>query len=273
MSKRSILLDMSLAHETTGATALVAVTHDGPVATLTITNPRRKNSIGDNGWAALRDAVGDVVRSQARVLVVTGEGTDFCAGADLSDSADRHPLPNMQLVNQACVALHRAEMPVIARVDGYAVGAGMNLALACDFVIASDRARFSQIFVKRGLSVDFGGSFGERRGKAAGDRAKEMVLLGDMIEASTLHDMGVVREVVAPDQLDKHVAALAERLVAGPPMAIAQSKRMLNDAFEVGLERALEDEARSQAINLAMDDAVEAGKAFFEKRPPVFRGR
>lgn len=254
------------------AAAPFEVSHAGHVATLTICNPRRKNSIGQAAWSALRDAIADIAASDARVLVITGEGGDFCAGADLSARSDQHALIGMHEVNEACLALHRIRMPVICRVDGYAVGAGMNLALSGDFVIASDRARFAEIFVKRGLSVDFGGSWLLPR-LIGLHRAKELVLLGGMIDAATLHGLGIVREVVAPERLDDAVARLAEQLVAGPPMALAQSKRLLNDAFESSLEGALEAEAHAQAVNLAMEDAAEAGRAFFEKRAPVFRGR
>ena len=153
-----------------------------------------------------------------------------------------------------------------------AVGAGMNLALGCDFVVASTRARFSEIFVKRGLSVDFGGSWLLPR-LIGLHRAKELVLLGDMLGAEEAHRWGLVREVVDPADLDAAVDALAHRLLAGPPVAMRQSKRMLNDSFEAGLERALEDEARSQEINFATDDVVEAGRAFRDKRAPAFRGR
>jgi enoyl-CoA hydratase/carnithine racemase len=255
----------------TGA-PVAAVSHDGAVATITLSNPRRKNSIGAAGWPVLRDALHEVDVSDARVLVVTGSGSDFCAGADLSQPSTKHELLNMQEINQACLALHRVRVPTIARVDGYAVGAGMNLALACDFVVASDRAKFAQLFVKRGLSVDFGGSWLLPR-LVGLHRAKELALLGETVEAIELHAMGIVREIVPPERLDEAVAELAARLVAAPPVAVAQSKRLLNDSFEASLELALESEARAQAVNTSMDDAREAAAAFFEKRPPVFRGR
>lgn len=246
---------------------------EGVVATLTIANPRRKNSVPQAGWKVLTAALEEVDASDARVLVVTGEGTDFCAGADLSDQSDqRHHLVRMQEVGAACLALHRVRVPVISRVDGYAVGAGMNLALAADFVIASSRARFAEIFVKRGLSVDFGGSWLLPR-LVGLHRAKEMVLLGEMIDAATLHQMGIVREVVEPELLDAAVAAVVDQLSVAPPIAVAQSKRLLNDSFESSLDAALEAEARAQVVNGAMEDAQEAGRAFFEKRAPVFRGR
>ncbi|NVI89060.1 enoyl-CoA hydratase/isomerase family protein [Actinomadura sp. BRA 177] len=263
---------MTSTDEAAPAVAPFAVSREGHVATLTISNPRRKNSIGQAAWGALRDAVSGIADGDARVLVITGEGGDFCAGADLSARGERHALIGMQEVNEACLAVHRMRVPVICRVDGYAVGAGMNLALAGDFVIASDRARFAQIFVKRGLSVDFGGSWLLPR-LVGLHRAKEMVLLGEMIDAAALHGLGIVRQVVPPEELDAAVAVLAEQLAAGPPVALAQSKRLLNDAFESSFEGALEAEAHAQAVNLAMEDAAEAGRAFFEKRRPVFRGR
>jgi len=208
------------------------------------------------------------------VLVVPGAGEDFCAGADLSGNRDqrRPPMVDMAEVNTACIALHRLPIPTVARVDGVAVGAGMNLALGCDFVVASTRARFSEIFVRRGLSVDFGGSWLLPR-LVGLHRAKELVLLGDMLGAEQARDWGLVREVVAPEELDAAVERLTGRLLAGPPVAMRQSKRMLNDSFEASLERALEDEARSQQINFATEDTREAGRAFLEKRDPVFRGR
>jgi enoyl-CoA hydratase/carnithine racemase len=252
--------------------SLVSLSIDGDVATLTLDNPARKNSISDEGWRLLRDRLDVVASSSARVLVVTGAGEDFCAGADLSgEPTGRHPLMDMHVVNEACLALHRMAIPVIARVDGNAVGAGMNLALACDFVVATDRARFSEIFVKRGLSVDFGGSWILPR-LVGLQRAKSLVLLGDFVGAQEALELGLVREVVAPEDIDDVVVQLADRLLAGPPVALSQSKRMLNDSFESTLEQALENEARAQAINLGMEDAVEAANAFFEKRPPVFRG-
>ncbi len=251
----------------------VLLSRQGDVVTLTLNNPRRKNAMSHPAWLLLRDSLVAVAAGDARVLVVTGAAGDFCAGADLSAGSEaRPPMANMAEVNQACLALHRLPIPTIARVDGVAVGAGMNLALGCDFVVASTRARFSEIFVRRGLSVDFGGSWLLPR-LIGLHRAKELVLLGDMLGAEEAHRWGLVREVVDPADLDAAVDALADRLLAGPPVAMRQSKRMLNDSFEAGLERALEDEARSQEINFATDDVVEAGRAFRDKRSPAFRGR
>jgi 2-(1,2-epoxy-1,2-dihydrophenyl)acetyl-CoA isomerase len=254
--------------------APVLLSREGAVVTLTLNQPRRKNAITLAGWRALRDTLREVAVSDARVAVVTGAAQDFCAGADLSeDSGERRPpLVDMTEINEACLALHRLPIPTIARVDGVAVGAGMNLALGCDFVVASSRARFSEIFVKRGLSVDFGGSWLLPR-LVGLHRAKELVLLGDFLDAATAHQWGLVRQVVDAGELDAAVADLAGRLAAGPPIAIRASKRMLADSFEASLERALHDEARSHHINITTEDIVEASAAYVEKRDPVFRGR
>jgi enoyl-CoA hydratase/carnithine racemase len=263
----------STSAEPDGGSPPVLLEYSGAVATLTLNNPRRKNAVSAAGWPALRRALSEVAASDVRVLVVTGAGEDFCAGADLSGPRERQvPLVGMTQVNEVCIALHRLPIPTIARLDGVAVGAGMNLALACDFVVASSRARLSEIFVRRALSVDFGGSWVLPR-LVGLHRAKELVLLGDIIGARQALEWGLVREVVEPGELDEAVRRLADRLVAGPPIAMRQSKRMLNDSFEVGLERALEDEARSQEINFGTEDTAEAGQAFRDKREPVFRGR
>lgn len=250
----------------------VVLRQAGPVATITLDNPRRKNAMTNAGWAALRDAVREVAASDARVLVLTGEGTDFCAGADLSGArTGRHPYLDMRVVAEACLAVHRLAMPVVARVDGVAVGAGLNLALAADLLVATTRSRFSEIFVKRGLSVDFGGSWLLPR-LVGLHRAKQLVLLGDILDAATAQEIGLVHRVVEPEQLDAAVDELVARLAAGPPMALRLSKQLLNDAFESSLEKALDEEGRAQAVNLAMDDAAEAAAAFLERRTPVFRG-
>lgn len=264
---------MTATEATTLAEPPIALHLGEQVATITLTNPARKNAIPQSGWKQLKDAIEAVDDSDARVLVLRGAGDDFCAGADLSaDDPTRHHLVRMHEVNAACLALHRVRVPVVCRVDGYAVGAGMNLALAGDFVVASDRARFSQIFVKRGLSVDFGGSWLLPR-LVGLHRAKEMVLLGEMLQAKELDDLGLLHRIVAPEALDEAVQCLVDQLVVGPPIAVAQSKRLLNDSLDSSLESALEAEARAQVVNGAMEDATEAANAFFEKRAPVFQGR
>lgn len=244
------------------------------VVTLTLTRPQRKNAVTADGWADLLQALREVRAGEDRVLVLTGEGDDFCAGADIAAMPGRttHPLHAMRAIGEVCLAVHRLPVPTVARVDGVAVGAGMNLALACDLVVATDRARFSQIFVKRGLSLDFGGSWVLPR-LIGLHRAKELALLGTVIDAARADELGLLHRVVTVGQLDATVAGLVAELRAAPPVALLQTRTMLNNAFDVTLGQALEDEARAQAINLVMDDAREAFEAFLAKRAPTFEGR
>jgi enoyl-CoA hydratase/carnithine racemase len=255
--------------ETAGAELLVHRDHG--VLTITLNRPRRKNSVTSVGWADLGAVLRGIDPREDRVVVLTGAGDTFCAGADLAGNDDsRSHLENMRTVGDTCLALHRVPVPTIAAVDGAAVGAGMNMALACDFVVATDRARFSEIFVRRALSVDFGGSWLLPRlvGLA---KAKELVLLGDFVSGAEMKALGLVNDVVAPEALQAAVVALASRLAAGPQTAIMLSKSLLNASFDVSLERALEDEARAQSLNNGSDEAREAADAFLTKREPNYR--
>jgi enoyl-CoA hydratase/carnithine racemase len=246
------------------------VNRDRGIMTITLDRPARRNAVTSRGWGVLRDLLRDVDPRRDRAVLITGAGGAFCAGADLeADGDDRSDLDNMRIVGEACLTLHRVPVPTIAAVDGAAVGAGMNLALACDFVIATERARFSQIFVKRALSVDFGGSWILPR-LVGMHRAKELVLLGEFVPAERARELGLVREVVPHDRLAETAGALAAELAAGPQLALMQSKALLNDSFEISLERALDEEARAQSLNLGSADAEEAFAAFLEKRPANF---
>jgi enoyl-CoA hydratase/carnithine racemase len=147
-----------VAREGDVAESVLSERSDG-IVTITLNRPRVKNAMSLDDWARLVLALRAVDPLQDRVVVLTGAGSDFCSGADLSGPPSAgHQVDVMRILGDACLALHQLAVPTIARVDGADVGAGMNLALACDFVIVSSRARFSEIFVKRALSVDFGGS-------------------------------------------------------------------------------------------------------------------
>lgn len=244
------------------------------VVTFTLDRPERKNALGPDDWRALAAACAEVAaRSEDRVVVVTGAGNDFCAGADLGALPDGRPLvETMRDVAEAARALRALPKPTIARVDGVAVGAGCNLALCCDLVAASDRARFAEIFPRRGLSVDFGGSWLLPR-LVGLQRAKQLVLLGDIVDAPTAASYGLVTEVVAAEQLDRLVTAWATRLASGPPVALALSKELLDAAWGSSFEQALAAEGHAQAVSVATEDAREGFAAFRERREPVFKGR
>ncbi len=250
----------------------VLVDRSGGIVTVTLNRPQRKNAVTPALWKQLGGIFAEInSRPDDRVVVLTGAGEDFCSGADLGrdPSGSAHPLMAMRDVADAALALHRMSKPTIARVDGVAVGAGMNLALACDLVVATDRARFSQIFRRRGLSVDCGGSWLLPR-LVGMQKAKELVLLGDMLSSADASAMGLVNRVVAPSELDEVVSSWAARLASGPALALSMSKTLLNKSFETSMDQALEAESQAQAVNLTGPDVREAFKAFAEKREPNF---
>lgn len=255
------------------------ITEDvGEVRWLTLNRPERRNAVPMDGWSDLTTAFTEFEKSSSRILVVTGAGGDFCAGADLDMSrideiqsvVDRHR--RMKQVGEAAMVLHRLTKPTIAAVDGVAVGAGMNLALGCDVVIATERARFSEIFVRRGLSVDFGGSWLLPR-VVGMQRAKELALSGRIVGAEEAAAIGLVVDVVADVHLRDRVDAVAAEFLSGAPKAQMFIKQTLNASFESSLSDALSWEGQSQAILLGTEDASEGVMSFLEKRDPKWSGR
>jgi enoyl-CoA hydratase/carnithine racemase len=245
------------------------------VVTVTLNRPEKKNAANSVMWAELLATFRDISRrSDDRVVVLTGAGGAFCAGADLwgGGAEEEHRLSAMRNITDVALALHRLPQPTIAKVRGVAVGAGMNMALGCDLVVCSTDARFSEIFAKRGLSIDFGGSWLLVR-RIGLHRAKELTLFGDIIGAEEADRIGLVNRVVPDAELDAFVDDWARRLAAGPPIAVAQSKRMLDNAMQMTFEQALDDEGSAQTVNFSTKDTAEAIKAFMDKRDPIFQGR
>jgi 2-(1,2-epoxy-1,2-dihydrophenyl)acetyl-CoA isomerase len=245
---------------------------------LALDNPERKNAIPMDGWEELGDAFREFEGSHQRILVISGAGGDFCAGADLDQSRmerlgtveERHR--RMKLVGSIALTLHRLTKPTIAAVDGVAVGAGLNLALGCDLVVATERARFSEIFVRRGLTVDFGGSWLLPRIVGL-QRAKELALTGRIVGAAEAVEIGLVMEVVPVDGLEMRVTDLAASLLESAPLAQMFAKQAINSSFEMGLADALSWEGEAQSVAMGTDDAAEGIRSFVEKRPPDWRGK
>ncbi|HEX4982784.1 MAG TPA: enoyl-CoA hydratase [Ilumatobacteraceae bacterium] len=251
------------------------VDRSGGVVTITLDRPERKNAINGAMWNELSLAVAEIARSSAdRVVVITGAGGEFCSGADLSEpsAGDDHHLTRLRRVGDLCLAIARLPQPTIAKVRGVAVGAGLNLALVCDMVVAAEGSRFSEIFARRGLSLDFGGSWILPR-LVGMHRAKELALLARIIDAQEAAAIGLVNRVMPDAELDAFVDGWASELAAGPPIALALTKRMLNNSFNVTLEEALDDEGVAQTVNLGTADNREAVAAFLAKRAPRFEGR
>ncbi len=256
--------------------AEIEVTQSDAIATVTINRPERKNAVTGDMWAQLAETFrGLSANADVRCVVITGAGGEFCSGADLSarEGSGRpvHQLAAMRHVNDAALSLHRMPQPTIAKVRGVAVGAGCNMALGCDLVVASEKARFSEIFAKRGLSVDFGGTWLLPR-RIGLHRAKEMALFGDIISAAAARELGLVNRVLPDTDIDAFVDEWARRLAAGPPIALALTKRMLNNSAHVTMEEALDDEGAAQTVNFGTKDTIEAMAAFMQKREPKFKG-
>ena len=252
---------------------LLSADADG-VRTLTLNRPWRKNAIDAELLTALCEAftaAGD--DRSVRALVLAGAGGAFCSGADLSGVlGGAHPMYKMRRYSEVTLLLHELPIPTIAKVNGVAVGAGWNLALGCDLVVATPESTFSQIFARRGLSVDCGGSW--LLPKLAGlQQAKRLALLAEMIDAEEARSLNLVTWVVPAPELDAFVADLGTRLTAGPPIALAQNKALLNEGADRTLRDALANEARAQAVNFGTADVPEAYAAFAGKRSPAFTGR
>jgi enoyl-CoA hydratase/carnithine racemase len=258
-------------------TWLRAETADG-IRRLTIDRPDRKNAIPADGWTTLAEAFIEFEEGDDRVLVVTGADGDFCSGVDLDPerlerqgSVTENHL-RMKTLGRAATALHRCTKPTIAAVDGVAVGAGMNLALGCDVVIASERARFSEIFVRRGLTVDFAGTWLLPRIVGL-QRAKELALSGRIVDAREAEAMGIVMEVVPTERLMDRADEVATSFLAGAPLAQMFAKQGIDASFESGFSDSLGWEGQSQSIALTSEDATEGISAFLDGRDPVWRGR
>ncbi len=252
---------------------VLLIADDEGVRTLTLNRPDRKNAINAQLWEELADALRDAARdTELRALVITGAGGAFCSGADIGTPEDVHPRHKLRRLTEVALALHELTVPTIAKVNGVAVGAGWNLALGCDLVVATPESRFCQIFSKRGLSVDLGGSW--LLPKLVGlQQAKRLVLLADMVDAEEARSLGLVTWIKAADEIDAFVTELAGRLAAGPPVALAQSKALLNDGAAVTLREALANETRAQPGNFATADSTEAYAAFAQKREAAFTVR
>ena len=251
------------------------------IATLTLNRPDRLNALG----GSLRDDLHDAVTRSAadpevRVMIITGAGKGFCAGGDVKAMNEakegRRERPFMEKIapgrDRTLLAMRDAPQPIIAAVNGAAAGAGMNLALGCDIRLASTVAKFSQAFVKRGLHPDWGGTYFLPRivGMA---KACELIFTGALIDAAEALRLGIVSQVLAPEEMLPAAQTLARAIAAGPPIAIRLARRGLYRNAESDLRTALEYETFAQNACFETEDATEGIRAFVEKRAPQFRGR
>lgn len=260
----------------------IIVDREDGIVTVTMNRPHRKNAADAVMWEELKTVFREVADSSVdRVMVLTGADGDFCSGADVGGMGDRtgdgdaerkHQLAAMRGITEVAMALHRIPQPTIAKVRGVAVGAGLNMALLCDMIVGDETSRYSEIFARRGLSIDFGGSYSLPR-RVGMHKAKELALLADIIDAKEAEAIGLVNRIVPSGDLDAFVDDWARRLAAGPPIALAMTKRLVGNSHNVTLEQALDDEGQSQTVNFYTKDTAEAVRAFMDKRDPSFTGR
>ncbi|OAA27833.1 2-(1,2-epoxy-1,2-dihydrophenyl)acetyl-CoA isomerase [Frankia sp. EI5c] len=256
--------------------------NDGLV-TVTFNRPDRKNALNADSWADLDRVLGEVTNNpEDRALLITGAAGNFSSGADLSGSGDAKSsgltgrgrqaiLVEMRVVGEIINRLHRLPKPTVAAVDGVAAGVAVGLAMACDLIVASDRARFSSVFVRRGLALDGGTSWTLPRHVGL-RRAKQLAFLGDWLGAEQALDWGLVNEVVPAGDLPTTATALGRRLASGPTTAISLIKRLLDASESMTFEQAVEEEARAQHITYTTKDMREGMRAFAERREPKFTG-
>ena len=263
-------------------TDAVKFEQDGSVVTLTLNRPDTRNAITEDIVADLLACCDRVNYDlSVRCVILTGAGKGFSSGGNVNEMRERTSLFGgsaaqirsgyREGIQRIPLTMYRLEVPVIAAVNGAAIGAGLDLAMMCDMRIASTYASFAEVFVKLGIIPGDGGAWFLPRAIGMA-RASEMAFTGDRLDAATALEWGLVSRVVEPEKLMDEARALADRVAANPPEALRMTKRLIREGQRVGLETLLELSSGMQAIAHHTPDHHEAVDAMFEKRDPKFTG-
>ncbi|MFT0170387.1 enoyl-CoA hydratase/isomerase family protein [Paraburkholderia mimosarum] len=259
----------------TETASLIEVTREGPVAIVTLSNPRRRNAMGRQMRQLLRDTMHRLMVDdpESRAIVLTGAGEHFCAGADISEMTKRTILQSREILAESCVVVREmvaGPKPVVAAVEGVAFGAGLSLAVAADYMVAASTARFCAAFLRVGLIPDTGilWTLPKRIGMA---RAREMLSLATEIDGIEAAAIDLANEVVEPGASRAKAIEVALDLAGLPPLGVALLKESLTNAATT-MEDALRAEIDYQPILRRSKDHQAACKAFVEKTTPVFTG-
>lgn len=259
---------------------------DSSITRITLNRPDRLNALNDQMQVEIADAVATAdADPDTRVVIITGAGRAFCAGGDMnqlggspngngsgwtSGNADE-VRRSFKLAQDMILGVQRCEKPVIAMVNGVATGAGLDLACACDIRTGTPRSRFMSAYVRIGLFPGFGGTWLYPRTMGSLGRAAEMLFTGDFLEAEDAYRLGFLNRLVAEEELEEATLGIAERIAAGPPIAIRLSKLMLYKGLEFDLETAMKMAAAGETITLTSQDHVEGVAAFRQKRTAEYR--
>lgn len=247
------------------------------VAVITLNNPKSRNPLTEETKDEMLSALDKVERAdELRALIITGRGPAFCAGGDIKKiGKEITPEESRRIMEKSQRLLRKLldlEKPVVVAVNGDAFGMGCNLALAADFTIASDNARFSEVFVRLGLMPDFGALYFLPRLVGLW-KSREMAYLGNVISAQEAKEIGLIYKVVPGGELEQEAMGLAERLAGMPTRAIGRAKRVLKRALDLTLDEILEEEIEAQIFLSQTADHREGVQAFLEKRRPKFQGK
>ncbi len=240
----------------------------------TLNRPEKLNALDTKTREELVKVIEEAER-KVRVLIITGSGKAFAAGADINELLQRDPIAAIQAAKfgtELFTRVEELEIPVIAAINGYALGGGLELAMACDIRIASEKARFGQPEINIGIIPGGGGT--QRLPRLVGlGTAKKLVLTGEIINAQEALRIGLVDEVVEHDRLLERAKELAGKIIEKPPLAVKLAKKALNASMNTPLREGLKYELSLFAILFASEDAKEGMRAFLEKRKPEFKGR